>query len=320
MVPSKRPKLGRTRSELEAEFGRPLTETEELFLDVLDEDDGPDAGERNPPMSSKKTYTSGMFAPTAAWRGSTSSSRGRRDCAHYGHTVLYSTGDVQLYGARGSQLSPHAFDVVLDCANILTSQGGKAFVTCADPDIEARLNSRAASAYLRIGLSWPDGRAPDTEPSFWTELWAVLRSEAKRRSATPLAVVATCIGGHGRTGTCLASLMIADGMSASAAIEHVRSQHCTSAIETATQIQFLFELDKALNAATPSAADVEKLSKTTAVPSSNRMRASGDFDGIPDHPVIIESGTTESTTVGWEPSTEPGPVEGLFVAAPPPRK
>jgi len=50
-----------------------------------------------------------------------------------------------------------------------------------------------------------------------------------------------CIGGHGRTGTMAAALLINQGMSAKKAIKKVRKTYCGKAIETKAQETMLKE-------------------------------------------------------------------------------
>ena len=53
-------------------------------------------------------------------------------------------------------------------------------------------------------------------------------------------VIVTCFGGHGRTGTCLASILIAhSARTAQSAIDFIREKHCDAAIETTAQEEYL---------------------------------------------------------------------------------
>jgi len=84
-----------------------------------------------------------------------------------------------------------------------------------------------------IRLDWPDMTAPNYVPiQFWVKLRSVLSGN----------VAVACFGAHGRTGTCIAAILIADGRSAKEAIEVVRVNHCTRAIETIEQERYLERL------------------------------------------------------------------------------
>lgn len=79
-------------------------------------------------------------------------------------------------------------------------------------------------------ISWPDMSIPDDDSiAFEQILVAVEKAQAGQK------VEVGCIGGHGRTGTILATMGVILGMTAEEAIDHVRTSYCTHAIETATQ-------------------------------------------------------------------------------------
>ena len=96
-----------------------------------------------------------------------------------------------------------------------------------------------------IPLDWPDFQAPSkVGASFWQALWAELPEGTPEQ---PAKIVVCCMGGHGRTGTCLAALMIVGaGMSAPNAVNLVRLNHCVSAVESDTQVNYLRALAKRL--------------------------------------------------------------------------
>lgn len=56
-----------------------------------------------------------------------------------------------------------------------------------------------------------------------------------------------CIGGHGRTGTMLACLLVAQGMPAKDAVAMVRRKHCDLAIENMGQVKFINAVALELN-------------------------------------------------------------------------
>ncbi len=56
-----------------------------------------------------------------------------------------------------------------------------------------------------------------------------------------------CMGGHGRTGTMLACLLVLQGENAVAAIQRVRRGHCQKAVETIDQQNFVRKFDAHVN-------------------------------------------------------------------------
>lgn len=141
-----------------------------------------------------------------------------------------SHGKLYLYGAQGAKLAdPHArlghLDVVLDLAGLVKQR--KTFIVDGPPKFKS-LNREIGPAVVRF--DWPDMTAPVHVPlHFWQALLYRL----------PQHTAIACIGGHGRTGTALAALLIASGMDPTLAIATVREKHCNKAIETQGQESYL---------------------------------------------------------------------------------
>jgi len=79
----------------------------------------------------------------------------------------------------------------------------------------------------------PDMGIPPVGFDFWLELWNLLPQGR---------TVCCCVGGHGRTGTAIAALILVGSrkkISAKSAIELVRAKHCSKAIESQTQEKYL---------------------------------------------------------------------------------
>lgn len=144
---------------------------------------------------------------------------------------------VQIYGARGSSLMKDGadlthLDLLIDMSGIVKSPrkfakagswGARALNVAAFPEV--------------LSLDWPDMTAPTHVPAhFWVKLLAML----------PPAVCISCVGSHGRTGTAMACLLVASGMSADKAIATVRQDHCSHAIETQGQQAYIHKIAKAL--------------------------------------------------------------------------
>lgn len=155
-----------------------------------------------------------------------------QSCEHKAErpALTLSTGKV-LYGAQGAKLHPSAvghLDLILDCAGLVTAKSQ--FVKSRN----ARFRSLNQLAYPDVvTLNWPDMTAPShIGIRFWSRLLEML----------PQSTCVACVGGHGRTGTALASLLVADGMDPEKAIVEVRTKHCRKAIETPAQEAYIKSL------------------------------------------------------------------------------
>jgi hypothetical protein len=96
------------------------------------------------------------------------------------------------------------------------------------------LNEFIGSKREIIGLDWADGGVPPVALGFFREVISILEARGGGK------VVFACMGGHGRTGTALAAVLIAcKEFTAAEAVEYVRSKHCTKACETEKQLAWL---------------------------------------------------------------------------------
>lgn len=146
---------------------------------------------------------------------------------HDGLTVVYAyENGTTLSGASRYDLLKHGVDLLIDCG---VDVPNGSFVKMCPPGFEDLKLHGIVPNVLR--LDWPDRAAP----SVGWEFWRALRDKFQ----PGWNVTACCIGGHGRTGTCLSALLIEDGMSAKDAIDQVRTVHCTSAVESAVQELYL---------------------------------------------------------------------------------
>jgi protein-tyrosine phosphatase len=158
-------------------------------------------------------------------------------CAHDGSELVYmqrETG-IGLSGAARMDMDTAGMDVVVDCSGMAT-----AFIQPAlskiPPGFEAL--QQYAGVPVVLSVDWPDRRIPLLQPGFWRKLWELL---------TPGWQVAfCCVGGHGRTGTALACMLVADGWTAQQAIDHVRLWHCAKAVETRGQEAYVLRVQQAL--------------------------------------------------------------------------
>ena len=159
-------------------------------------------------------------------------------CHHNGQKVAItlSTGK-RLYPAQAHQITkPGHLGLIIDCAGLLS---GRRFVKASNNPRYRALNMAAWPDV--VTLAWPDMTAPTyVGIRFWERLAQMM----------PEDTAICCMGGHGRTGTALAALLVADGCEGQEAIDRVRAEHCPRAIETKEQetyIRGLAEERKARN-------------------------------------------------------------------------
>ena len=90
-----------------------------------------------------------------------------------------------------------------------------------------------------IVIDWPDMGVIDADRFFWTQIFRLIKDNGKRN------VVVFCIGGHGRTGTFLGSMMtVMNGMHGGQAIRAIRDGYCKQAIESRKQEDYVRSMTK----------------------------------------------------------------------------
>jgi hypothetical protein len=94
--------------------------------------------------------------------------------------------------------------------------------------------ARKASRSRMVLFPWEDWGIPENPRVFHRAVrW--LLSEAEKGQKIEVA----CMGGHGRTGTALATMLVVQGLDARTAMRRVRRSYCEEAIESDKQIAFL---------------------------------------------------------------------------------
>lgn len=95
----------------------------------------------------------------------------------------------------------------------------------------------AKANYEEITISWPDFSLPRVKAGFWK----ALHQHVIAKGCTSVCI--HCFGGHGRTGTALAAMLIENlEVEALGALQFVREKHCFQAVETAEQVEYLKDL------------------------------------------------------------------------------
>jgi len=104
------------------------------------------------------------------------------------------------------------------------------------------LAKHVAAPYKEIVVAWPDFSIPRVKPTFWMALHTYIEKQGWK------SVCIHCAGGHGRTGTAMAAILIGvAGQSMPNAVGYVRELFCDKAVETPEQCKYLCTLDEYLN-------------------------------------------------------------------------
>lgn len=157
-----------------------------------------------------------------------------KTCSHKPQLV-YSTKNANYYAADEDYVYLFDGDLIV---NLSRNPGIK---TASNVwDIPA-LAKHMKPSPEELCLMWHDFEDPPVKASFWMELDAY----AKRKKFREICF--HCGAGHGRTGTGICSMMIANGIEAEEAITRLRDDYCQMAVESATQILYLLMLDYELN-------------------------------------------------------------------------
>jgi hypothetical protein len=100
-----------------------------------------------------------------------------------------------------------------------------------------------------MSIDWPDMQAPPLRPGFWSAFLDTVRDKAYTD------VLFYCFGGHGRTGTALASVLVeCYGTPATDAVKFIRKHYCKEAVETESQLNYLKLLESTAKSTKPAAA------------------------------------------------------------------
>ena len=171
--------------------------------------------------TSSKGYSGSLITPYKKW------------CQHDGTEVIVKVGNVTFGGAAGREVERGTAVLVVDMARDASRHSDVARY-CSFPTQFESLRECVVSGPPRIEIDWTDRGAPPLTKAFFEKLPKLVKKGH---------VIINCVGGHGRTGTALAALMIVHHkMSAEDAIKTVRKLHCEEAIESKEQVRWLCEL------------------------------------------------------------------------------
>ena len=157
-------------------------------------------------------------------------------CKHLPQKIVQAdpgVSDWELYAGRKWDCEPHAkeYDIILNLSGSrLTSNNRHEIPIKELKKWESKPN------YKEIMLDWPDRGVVQLPKEFWKDLIAYADKMKYK-------ILVFCMGGHGRTGTAVASILVtAMGYTPKDAVEWVWANYCEEAIETDSQIQYVYGL------------------------------------------------------------------------------
>jgi protein-tyrosine phosphatase len=152
-------------------------------------------------------------------------------------TQVVKLDDTTYYGGNEMTISDFEGEFVVNLTrhpNIVVSEGFSS------------LTSLIEYPFQEIIVPWPDFKLPKVKIAFWRRLHDFIDEKGWKD------VCIHCAGGHGRTGTALSALIIANaGLPAKEAVEIVRDNYCNLCVETLEQCFYLQEVDTFYNGRKP---------------------------------------------------------------------
>jgi len=157
-------------------------------------------------------------------------------CSHPPTHVINGT-TWNIYAGRQNDVDKAAdnFDIVLNLTG-WPLQSEKEHVIPFQELSKWKKKYKTDYKYKEICLNWPDMGVVNLPKEFWLDL---IKLFDKKKSK----VLMFCIGGHGRTGTAMAVLMVLGlGYTPEKAVAWVRDNYCKQAIETWKQINYVYSM------------------------------------------------------------------------------
>lgn len=150
-------------------------------------------------------------------------------------TLICQIDGVRFYGASRIRLNTKSLaavsaDLLINLTGFSLYDDHKQPIKRAADRWKPLMDYFQPKHFEEIVIDWPDMGVIKAGPSFWAEFFALMKNNQKQN------VVVFCIGGHGRTGTCVASFMtVMLGIHGGKAIRAIRDGYCKEAIETKEQ-------------------------------------------------------------------------------------
>jgi hypothetical protein len=159
-------------------------------------------------------------------------------CRH-NPTLICQIEGVRFYGASRVRLNAKTLAAV--DADLLVNLTGLSLYDASNQPIRRApdrwkelLEYFQPTQVEEIVIDWPDMGTIKAGPYFWAQFFRLIKENGKKN------VVVFCIGGHGRTGTFVASMMtVMNGIHGGKAIRAIRDGYCKQAVETRQQEDYV---------------------------------------------------------------------------------
>lgn len=145
-------------------------------------------------------------------------------------------------------------------------------------------------------LQWSDGASFPGTVEFWQKFYDICQEQHYKR------VIACCLGGHGRTGTALGAILIANSrMTDLATIAFIQEHYCSEAIETWSQKDYLEKLYFELHPEEQLVRQEQEAKRSlTSAPVGDKIIIDLTTDMVVDQkPEIVERENSEYRSCVW---------------------
>lgn len=154
-------------------------------------------------------------------------------CNHKPTEALFSIEGILFYASNQNNIGVFDGDLIINLTKIPDTPKSASI---------PELKDHYYSFPEEIMIPCPDYGTPNIKLSFWEALFDYIKKEKFET------VCIHCELGHGRTGTALSSIIIANlGLPADEAVDIVRRKYCEDAVETFEQAEYLQEIDEFYN-------------------------------------------------------------------------
>lgn len=151
--------------------------------------------------------------------------------------------NIPVYGATKHKLKSEIKDSKYDEKTLVVNCSGTTLglktsnnpVKCSPDWFDISSIRPRVTPPQELCLNWNDFGKPPVGFDFWQKLVEALKAQQNELEQ----IIFCCTGGHGRTGTGMAAMLIASGMTSNEAVNLIRGSYCDDAVETIGQEEYL---------------------------------------------------------------------------------